>query len=173
MVSVFATSGIFFRLARRCGHGQILDMNELMIDGPSEVHWQFVKNLLHDLQAEEDREQLASLFGQWRLSIRVFRRVETARMVNSEPTEVDLIFHRACVTELISVGSWIELAAMGHTEEDLRKHGLKLGVIRAMDLDLRNSFDEWHGQSGEKHIEQLQERIFHAAPELNLGDSRA
>lgn len=148
-------------------------MSDLTIDGPSEVHWQFVKNLLHDLQAEEDREQLASLFGQWRLSIRFFRRVETARMLACEPTEVDLLFHQACVTELISVGTLIELAAMGHTEEDLRAHGLKLAVIRSMVADLRNTFDEWHGQTGEDHIAKLQDRIFHAAPELNLGDSRA
>lgn len=142
-------------LAPRLGRGQIEIMSDLIMDGPSEVHWQFVKNLLQDLQAEEDREQLASLFGQWRLSIRFFRRVETARMVAGDPTEVDLIFHRACVTELISVGSLIELAAMGHTEEDLRKHGLKLGVIRSMVLDLRNTFDEWHGQTGEEHIPQF------------------
>ena len=38
--------------------------------------WEFVKSLLQDLEAEEHREELASLFGQWKLSIKAFRRVE-------------------------------------------------------------------------------------------------
>lgn len=148
-------------------------MSDLLIDGPSEVHWQFVQNLIQDLQAEEDREQLASLFGQWRLSIKSFRRVETSQMVIADPTEMDLLCHRACVTQLISLGTLIELHAMEHSESDLKSHGLRLETIRAMVLDLQNSYAEWHGQIGDKHIEDLQNRIFHAAPELNFGNSRA
>lgn len=148
-------------------------MTDTIIDGPSEVHWQFVKNLLQDLQAEEDRQQLASLFGQWRLSIRFFRRVETSRMVLDEPSETDLLCHRACVTQLISVGTLIEVAAMEHSEQDLKSHGLKLETIRSMVLDLQNTYGEWHGQIGDTRLENLQDRIFHAAPELDLRDSRA
>jgi len=163
----------WFKLACLFGHRQIVCMSDLMTDGPSEVHWQFVKNLLQDLQAEEEREQLASLFGQWRLSIRFFRRVETSRMVLEKPTEVDLLCHRACVTQLISVGTLIEVKAMEHSETDLKNHGLRLETIRAMVMDLQNTYGEWHGQIGDKHIEDLQNRIFHAAPELNFGNSRA
>ena len=142
-------------------------------EAPSEKHWEFVQNLLHDLQAEEDREQLAELFGQWRLSIKAFRRVEARRMNLDDPTDIDILFHRACVTDLISFGTLIEIAAREHNPEDLYAHGVKLEYVVAILKDLQNTFDEWHGQVPDDKLDSLRDRIFHAAPELNLEDSRA
>lgn len=135
--------------------------------------WDFVKSLLHDLQAEEDREQIASLFGQWRLSIKAFRRVEERRMIRNTPEPLDLMCHEACVTDLMSFGIMLSIAAKEHSDEELAQHGLRKDIIDSIVKDLHNTFDEWHGQVPEERIDELKQRIFDAPPELNLKDTRA
>src|SRR5437879_651694 len=105
--------------------------------------WEFVKDLLQDLQAEEDREELASLFGQWRLSIKAFRRVEERRMMQNSPDQFDLKFHKARVCDLISFGSMLQIAFSEHTAADLAKHELHGELLDALLKDLQNTFDEW------------------------------
>lgn len=135
--------------------------------------WDFVKSLLHDLQAEEDREQIASLFGQWRLSIKAFRRVEERRMIRNVPEHVDLMCHKVCVTNLMSFGTMLLVAAAEHSDEELAKYGLRKDVIEALVKDLHNTLDEWHGQVPDGRIDELRKRIFDGSPELNLKDTRA
>ncbi len=89
-------------------------------------------------------------------------------MTLTDPTETDILFHRACVTDLISFGTLIEIAAREHPPMDLDSHGIRLDIIEAILKDLRNTFDEWHGQVPEARIENLRERIFNATPELNF-----
>ncbi len=132
--------------------------------------WEFVKKLLQDLEAEETRENLGSHFGQWKLSIKTFRRVEALRMTLMKPTDLDLAFHKACVTELISFGTLLDISASEHQDGDLAKHGIERRAIKALLADLQNTFDEWHGQVPEARIHELQQRIFNAAPELNLAN---
>lgn len=141
-------------------------------DDISQREWSAVQELLHDLQAEEDREHLAFLYGQWRLSLKAFRRVEARRMTALEPTDTDLLFHKACVTDLISFGTLLQIAAHNHRNDELAGHGLCEKVIEALLGDLHNSFDEWHAQIPEERIAHLSEVIFNAAPELNLSASR-
>jgi ribosomal 50S subunit-associated protein YjgA (DUF615 family) len=137
----------------------------------SKEHWEFVKGLLRDLEAEEICEALGSHFGQWRLSIKAFRRVEALRMTLMVPTELDLAFHKACVAELIAFGTLLDIAARDHEDEDLNKHGFERRAIKAILADLQNTLDEWHGQVPDAKIEELQKRIFDATPELNLTNS--
>jgi hypothetical protein len=154
---------------------QDVGMHELLQPQFPEISpgdWEFVESLLHDLQAEEDREQIASLFGQWRLSIKAFRRVEYRRMVQKRPETIDMLFHKACVTNLIGFGTMLQVAAAEHTDEELAKHGLKKEVIESLVRDLQNTFDEWHGQVPKRRIDQLRKQIFDAPPELNLSDTR-
>lgn len=134
--------------------------------------WEFVESLLHDLQAEEDREQIASLFGQWRLSIKAFRRVEYRRMIQKGPEIRDMLFHKAIVANLISFGTMLQVVAAEHTDEELSKHGVKKNVIESLVRDLQNTFDEWHGQVPKGRLDQLRKQIFDAPPELNLSDTR-
>ena len=134
--------------------------------------WDFVKSLLHDLQAEEDREQIASLFGQWRLSIKAFRRVEERRMIRKKPEPLDIMCHKVCVTNLISFGTMLLVCANEHTDDDLAQHGLRKDIIDALVKDLQNTFDEWHGQVPDGRIDELTQRIFDVPPELNLKDTR-
>jgi hypothetical protein len=136
----------------------------------SSQHWEFVKGLLHDLEAEEICEALGSHFGQWRLSIKAFRRVEALRMTLMDPTALDLSFHKACVAELISFGTLLDIAASGQADPDLARQGFERNALKATLADLQNTFDEWHGQVPESRIEELQGRIFNAAPELNLSN---
>jgi hypothetical protein len=136
-------------------------------------HWEFVRGLLNDLEREEeDRERLAYFFGQWRLSIKAFRRVEEQQMVLQDPTEQDLLFHKACVTALISHGSLLMALAKDHDADAMASHGADIEVIAAIMRDLHNTFDEWHGQANQQKLETLSDRIFNATPELNLRDSR-
>ncbi len=149
-------------------------MNTVATNEPvSTQQWQFVRQLLHDLEAEENREALGSHFGQWRLSIKAFHRVEALRMTLMEPTELDLLFHKACVAELIGFGTILDIAASEQQDVDLARHGIDRKVIKALLADLQNTFDEWHGQVPEPRINDLMQRIFNAAPELDLPHSRA
>src|SRR5438132_12610718 len=108
--------------------------------------WEFVKSLLQDLQAEENREELASLFGQWKLSIKAFRRVEERRMTRQSPDNFDLKFHKARLCDLMSFGTMLQVAATEHKAEHLAKHGFHKELLAALLKDLHNTFDEWHGQ---------------------------
>ena len=134
--------------------------------------WEFVKNLLRDLQAEENREQIASLFGQWRLSIKAFRRVEEGRMIRQNPEPLDLLCHKVCVTNLMSFGTMLLVLAEEHTDQELAQHGLRKDIIDSLVRDLHNTLDEWHGQVPDGRIEELKQKIFDVPPELNLKDSR-
>jgi hypothetical protein len=136
----------------------------------STQQWEFVKQLLHDLELEENHEALGIHFGQWRLSIKAFRRVEALRMTLMEPTGLDLLFHKACVADLISFGTILDIAAGEHYDEALANHGIERKVIKALLADLQNTFDEWHGQVPEPRIDALKQRIFNAAPELDLAN---
>lgn len=140
---------------------------------PSPPEWAFVQELLRDLQAEEDREELAYLYGQWRLSIRVFRRVEARRMTAMEPTDTDLLFHKACVTDLMSFGTLLQIAAQEHHDDELASCSIRRDVIAAILQDLHNTFDEWHAQIPVARIEALSATIFDAPPELNFSSPRA
>jgi hypothetical protein len=135
--------------------------------------WEFVKSLLQDLQAEENREELASLFGQWKLSIKAFRRVEERRMVRQNPESFDLKFHKAGVCHLISFGTMLQVAAAGHQADELAKHGLHKDFLDAILKDLQNTLDEWHGQVPEKRIKELTEKLLNAEAATDLRDSRA
>jgi hypothetical protein len=140
---------------------------------PPDRQWEFVQQLLRDLQNEEEQEEIARAFGGWSLALKSFRRAETRRMVLQEPTEVDRLFHRACVTNLISFGSMLDLVASQQDQSALAERGVRLSEIKALVADLRNSYDEWHGQVPDSRIAALNERIFNAAPELNLSHPRA
>ena len=135
--------------------------------------WTAVQNLLHDMQMEEDREHLAYLYGQWRLSIRAFRRVEARRMTATEPNQKDILFHKACVTDLMSFGTLLQIAAQGHDDDELSKQGVRQDVMGAILRDLHNTFDEWHAQVPQERLDHLSATIFDASPELNLANSRA
>jgi len=139
----------------------------------SHVDWAFVTNLLHDLQAEEDREEIASLFGQWRLSIKAFRRVEERRMIRSSPEPLDLLCHKVCVTNLMSFGTMLQVAATDHGDDELAKHGLRRDVIEALVQDLHNTLDEWHGQVSEGRVAELESQIFNAPTVPDRRDTRA
>ena len=134
--------------------------------------WEFVKSLLQDLQAEEDREELASLFGQWRLSIKAFRRVEERRMTRDIPNPIDLMFHKAGVCDLISFGTMLRIAMTEHPPDGLANHGVYKEVLDALLKDLQNTFDEWHGQVSEERVKELTEKIFNVSPGADCKDSR-
>src|SRR6266571_5170906 len=114
--------------------------------------WEFVKSLLQDLEAEEHREQLASAFGQWKLLIKAFRRVEERRMVRQSPEQLDWKFHKTCLCGLMGFGTMLQIAAGGHKSEDLEKHGFHKDLLDALLRDLHNTFDEWHGQVPEDRL---------------------
>ena len=135
--------------------------------------WTAVQDLLHDLQSEEDRQHLAYLYGQWRLTLRAFRRVEARRMTAMKPTGKDLLFHKACVTDLMSFGTLLQIAAQEHADEELSRHGVRREAMEAILRDLHNTFDEWHAQVPQDRLDRLSAAIFDASPELNLANSRA
>jgi hypothetical protein len=135
--------------------------------------WEFVSSLLQDVQAESAREELASLFGQWKLSIRQFRKIEERRMVRATPDEIDLKFHKMLITDLMSFGTALQIEVAQHESQDLAKHGFNKDLLDALLKDLHNSFDEWHGQVSAERVTSLSEEILNASSETHPRDSRA
>src|SRR5438128_901789 len=137
----------------------------------SATEWAFVQDVLHDLNATEDREQLTLLYGQWRLAIKAFRRVEARRMTMTEPTGVDLLWHKALVTGLISFGTRLQIAARSRSAEELSQRGFPGDILQAILSDLQNTHDEWHAQIPEARIGSLTTVIFDVAPATNIKNS--
>ena len=135
--------------------------------------WQLMAALIQDVQAESDREELASLFGQWKLSIKTFRRIEERRMIRSFPTSLDFKFHKTGICDLISFGTMLQIEATKHNTHDLEQHGFNINLLDALLKDLHNTFDEWHGQVPEERIKLLSEEILNAPSEANRQNSRA
>ena len=134
--------------------------------------WEFAIALIQDVQAESDREELASLFGQWKLSIKTFRRIEERRMVRATPTALDLKFHKAGITHLISFGTALQIDAGENKTDDLAQHGFNKQLLDALLRDLHNTFDEWHGQVPMERIKSLSEEILNASSEPDTRDTR-
>ncbi len=134
--------------------------------------WEFVKSLLHDLKVEEDRKELASFFGQWKLSVKAFRRVEERRITRQTPNDLDLKFHKARLCDLMSFGMMMQVAATEHKPDELAKHGFHKELLDALLRDLHNTFDEWHGQVASNRLEELSKEIFDAETKPDRPNSR-
>ena len=125
--------------------------------------WGFVQDLLADVQAEAVRNKLketvVECFGQWKLLVNAFRRVEEKRMLIRTPSLRDYLFHKRLITELISIGSEIKLC-----HEICRKEAkINEELLNAILSGLQNSFEAFHSPANEGRIENLRSKIFSAA----------
>lgn len=127
----------------------------------SDQEWQFVDELIQDLENEERQEKLLSAFFFWKNVIRAFRRVEIRRMRRTEPTAKDLRYHSLCLSALITIG---EALAMDIGEmkdrEVLEKEGVTRENVDATLETLKANWAEWHSEVLPERIETLRARIF-------------
>ena len=77
----------------------------------SSQDWAPVRQLIEEVQEQEKQEQFAATLFQWDLVVRFFRRVEKTHMLDREPTQQDLQYHKAFLNALLSVGQFLAISA--------------------------------------------------------------
>src|SRR5260221_645167 len=96
------------------------------VDSITPQEWQWVQELIAEIQRQERREAFAQTLGQWDLAVRQFRKVEQRRFIGGSPTEEDLRYHAVCLHDLLSVGHNLMRHAGQFTDQEL----LSLNVRR-------------------------------------------
>ena len=125
--------------------------------------WQWVQELIADVQRQARREAFAQTLGQWDLAVRQFRKVEQRRFVEHTPTEEDLRYHALCLQALLAVGHTLVLDAQRFSEEELAALNVRPEQIVAYVEELNQSLREWHHGLSAEEIKAAQDRIFGAS----------
>jgi hypothetical protein len=123
-----------------------------------ERDWSAVRLLVEELEQElaQRRSHLLFRITAWYFSIKVFKRVETEKMILKAPTERDTKYHRAMLAFLRGCGEVLAVELGNHTEVDPQKIGISYANFSAMVEDMRMSERQWYGDmTGSRRAEIL------------------
>ncbi|MEX2581454.1 MAG: hypothetical protein WD342_20530 [Verrucomicrobiales bacterium] len=125
--------------------------------------WIPVKLLCDELEREmaEKRTHLLQKLTAWMVSLRVFRRVESVRMIDSEARSArDDEYHRALLAFLLGVGELILLDLRRHEQIDPKWIGIGFDDVAAMIKELRSDMMMWHGEMTEARKQTILADVF-------------
>jgi hypothetical protein len=125
--------------------------------------WDWVQELIQEVQRQELREAFATGVGSWDLAVRQFRRVEMRRIITGTPTEKDRLHHAICLHALLAFGKVLVLEARRFSDADLAGVGIAQDQIAAYVAELEQSLREWHHGISEAELNAARQRIFGAA----------
>ena len=123
-----------------------------------ERDWSAVKLLVEELEQElaQRRSHLLFRITAWYFALKVFRRVETDKMILKPPTDRDAKYHRAMLAFLRGCGEVLMVELSTHQEIDPQKIGISYANFSAMVEDLRMSERQWYGDmTGSRRAEIL------------------
>ena len=129
----------------------------------SSQDWAPVRQLIEEVQEQEKQEQFAATLFQWDLVVRFFRRVEKTHMLDREPTQQDLQYHKAFLNALLSVGEFLAISAEKFSNEDLKPFRIGKEDLLAYLRELEHSYSEWHGELSDARRQDLSQKIFGGA----------
>ena len=106
-----------------------------------ERDWSAVKLLVEELEQElaQRRSHLLFRITAWYFALKVFRRVETEKMVLKASLERDSRYNRAVLAFLRGCGEVKLVELKNHTEVDPERIGISYADLSAMVEDLRMS----------------------------------
>jgi len=128
----------------------------------SPEYWNWVRNLIRDIELQEQCDAFLARFGQWDVGVREFRKIELVRMIRGEPTDVDFRFHAICLHMLLAIGHSLILQSEKFEKGDFAHSNFEHEHIQAYVQELEQSYREWHHGFTDAEIMAAQAKIFGA-----------
>lgn len=128
----------------------------------SQEEWQWVHDMIRDIEREEQRDQYLSSLFQWGLAVRQFRKVEIKRMILGNPDEADFDYHAMCLHALLAIGTALKMNVGQFEREDLIKFHVEPEHILCYVQELEQSFREWHHGFTPQELGAAKAKIFGA-----------
>ena len=130
-----------------------------------ERDWSAVKLLVEELEQElaQRRNHLLFRITAWYFANKVFKRVESEKMVLKTPSERDSKYHRAMLAFLRGCGEVLIVELGNHTEIDPQRIGISYANFSAMVEDLRMSERQWYGDMTSSRRAEILNDVFGTA----------
>jgi hypothetical protein len=122
--------------------------------------WDWIRELIRDLERDETREGFPKQLFQWDLAVKQFRKAEQARMLLDSPSQRDLRCHSICVCTLIAIGQSLVLQAEQLPADELSLCEMNHEQLAACVEELEQSFREWHHGFTAEEVKAAREAIF-------------
>ncbi len=124
--------------------------------------WQWVRELIQDVDQDTRRDQFVRTLFQWDLAVRQFRKVEQKRVISQTPSEEDLRNHALCLHALLALGHALVAESRKFNPDQLEQFAVKHADIQAYVEELEQSYREWHHGFTVGEIAEAQKKIFGA-----------
>jgi hypothetical protein len=127
-----------------------------------ERDWAAVKLLVDELKEElaQRRSHLLFRITAWHITLKIFKRIESEKMVLKEPLERDTKYHRANLAFLRGCGEVLLVDLDTHENIDPTSIGISYQDMAAVVEELRISEREWYGDMKEGRREELLNDVF-------------
>ncbi len=118
--------------------------------------------MVEELEQElaERRSHLLFRIAAWYFALKVFKRVETEKMVLRTPADRDSKYHRAMTAFLRGCGEMLLVELGTHQEIDPERVGMSYADLGAMVEELRMSEREWYGDMTEPRRAEILNDVF-------------
>jgi hypothetical protein len=127
-----------------------------------ERDWSAVKLLVEELEQElaERRNHLLYRITAWCFALKVFKRVESEKMICRPPIERDMEYHRAMLAFLRGCGEILVLELRKHEDVDPQRIGMNFSDFSAMVGELRISERERYGDMTPSRRDEILSDVF-------------
>jgi len=127
-----------------------------------ERDWSAVRLLVEELEQElaEKRNHLLYRITAWYFGLKVFKRVESEKMVLRQPVERDSKYHKAIIAFLRGCGEVLLVELSTHQEIDPVRVGINFADLAAMVEELKISEREWYGDMTEERRVEILNNVF-------------
>lgn len=127
-----------------------------------ERDWTALKLLVEELKEElaERRSHLLFRLSGWYFAIKVFKRVETEKIVVRSPVDRDVNYHRAMLAFLRGCGEMLLVEFKTQQDIDPNQIGVSFADLSAMVEELRMSERERYGDMKESRRSEILNDVF-------------
>jgi hypothetical protein len=127
-----------------------------------ERDWSAVKLLVEELEQElaHRRNHLLFRITAWYFALKIFKRVETDKMVIGTPQDRDVKYHRAMLAFLRGCGEVLLVELGNHQEVDPAKIGIGFADLSAMVDELRLTERERYGDMTQTRRAEILNDVF-------------
>lgn len=127
-----------------------------------ERDWSAVRLLVEELEQElaERRTHLLFRITAWYFALKVFKRVESEKIVLRPPAERDSKYHKAMLAFLRGCGELLLVELSSHQEIDPATIGIGFADLAAMVEDLKITEREWYGDMTKSRRAEILNDVF-------------
>ncbi len=127
-----------------------------------ERDWSAVKLLMEELEQElaERRSHLLFRISGWYFGLKVFKRVESEKLVLKKPLERDTRYHRSIVAFLRGCGEMLLVEWATHQEIASEIAGISYADFAASVEELKLAEREWYGDMTDSRRTEILNNVF-------------